>query len=217
MSEHRVELLELARLKGWEGNPKRHATAEIQASLERFGFVKPVVIDERTGVIVAGHGRVETLRRMQQAKLDPPAGIAVRADAWLVPVLRGLSWPDELERNAYILASNKLEESGGWDDPKLAVLLKRQDQRLNGVGWTAEEVEALLGGLNKQYQTGATPREAYENQYTKTEVRSLTFYFTPQELQEVEEQMVRVGCQMETDDRKLIFLEVLRRHENART
>lgn len=53
-------------------NPKRHARSEIQASMQRFSFTEPVLLDERTGRLVAGHGRVETLLEAKQSGLPPP-------------------------------------------------------------------------------------------------------------------------------------------------
>jgi ParB-like chromosome segregation protein Spo0J len=43
-------------------NPKLHDRRGIRASVTRFGFVEPITIDERTGRLVAGHGRLEQLR-----------------------------------------------------------------------------------------------------------------------------------------------------------
>lgn len=54
----RIEALPLGQLKGNPKNPKTHALEIITASIERFGFADAVVVDERTGQLVSGHGRV---------------------------------------------------------------------------------------------------------------------------------------------------------------
>ena len=38
-------------------NPKDHDIGAISRSVNRFGFTAPVIIDERTGYLAAGHGR----------------------------------------------------------------------------------------------------------------------------------------------------------------
>ncbi len=49
-----------------ERNSKDHDVGEISKSVSRFGFVEPLIIDERTGKLVAGHGRLKTLRALEQ-------------------------------------------------------------------------------------------------------------------------------------------------------
>jgi len=105
----------LSKLVGWAGNPKSHDIKAIQASLERFGFVSPVVLDDESGKIIAGHGRVSALRGMKAKKQDPPARVVVAGKDWLVPCLVGVAFADAKEAEAYLLADNRLVELGGWD------------------------------------------------------------------------------------------------------
>jgi DNA modification methylase len=142
----RLEWMPIGQLQAASRNPKQHSP-EIGTSIGRFGYVEPIVLDERTGRIVAGHGRREALMAMRQRGDAPPAGIRAEGDEWFVPVLRGWASRSDAEAEAYLLASNKLTEAGGWDNQMLAELLKdlgAQDA-LDGVGFTAEELEALLG------------------------------------------------------------------------
>ena len=146
---HRLEWMPLGQLQAAARNPKQHS-AEISTSIGRFGYVEPIVVDERTGRIVAGHGRREALLAMRKRGEVPPAGIRAEGDEWLVPVLRGWASRSDAEAEAYLLASNKLTEAGGWDNELLAELLKdlgAQDA-LDGVGFTEAELEALLGQVD---------------------------------------------------------------------
>ena len=145
----RLEWMPVGKLQAATRNPKKHSP-EIGTSIGRFGYVEPIVLDERTGRIVAGHGRREALLAMRARGEAPPAGIRAEGDEWLVPVLRGWASRSDAEAEAYLLASNKLTEAGGWDDQMLAQLLKDlgEQDALDGVGFSEEELEALLGGLD---------------------------------------------------------------------
>jgi DNA modification methylase len=145
----RLEWMPIGTLQSATRNPKQHSP-EIGTSIGRFGYVEPIVLDERTGRIVAGHGRREALLAMRARGEAPPAGIRAEGDEWLVPVLRGWASRSDAEAEAYLLASNKLTEAGGWDNEALAELLKDLGDQgaLDGVGFTQDEVDALLGGLD---------------------------------------------------------------------
>lgn len=151
-SEPKIEYLPVEDLPPHPENPKRHALAEIKASFARFGFVELPVRDETTGTIAAGHGRREALLEMKAAGAEPPKRIRVDDDGrWLVPVVTGIAFKDERELRAYLVASNRLPELGGWSDDALAdVLLKLKGDSaefLDGVGWTEGEIDAFVQSL----------------------------------------------------------------------
>lgn len=132
-------------------NPKRHVTAGIAASIAAYGFNEPPVLDERTGKLVAGHGRIEALALLQAERKPPPARITVKGGDWLVPVLRGIAFRDARDAEAYLLASNRLVELGGWDTAELAPMLdalrKDGDDALASLGWSADEVAKMIAKL----------------------------------------------------------------------
>lgn len=70
----------------------------IARSIEEFGFLNPILIDRDRNVI-AGHGRILAAKKLGMGK---------------VPVLyvEGLT---EEQRQAYVLADNRLTELGGWN------------------------------------------------------------------------------------------------------
>lgn len=155
MSQRRVEMMAVDQLVPATKNPKRHAARELDASLERFGYVEPVVLDERTKRLVAGHGRVDALLARKKAGKEPPAGVAVQGGKWLVPVLRGWKSRTDAEAEAYLVASNRLVEAGGWDDAELARLLRdmpREDFAFTG--FSDRELELLMA------TTGLTAEDA---------------------------------------------------------
>ena len=147
----RIEYMALGELPEAPRNPKLHAIEDIKASMRRFGFVAVPAINEATGRLVAGHGRKEALLAMQAAGETPPARIRVKNKQWLVPVLRGVAFATDAEAEAYLLADNRLTEIGGWDEEVLAKLITELNGvvgGLQGVGYSAKEVEALLASVN---------------------------------------------------------------------
>ena len=128
-------------------NPKHHDIPGIQESLRRFGFVELPVINETTGNAVAGHGRVEALEAMKAAGEPAPARVRVEGGQWLIPVLRGIAFANDSEAEAYLLASNRLGESGGWDRLGVAKILadfKAASVPFEGIGYNSREVERLI-------------------------------------------------------------------------
>lgn len=109
--EARIEYMSLTEIQRANRNPKRHADATIQASIRRFGFVAPLVLDDRTKRLVAGHGRLDALVALRDAGRATPKRILQRSPGtdWLVPVLRGVEFKDEREAEAYLLADNRWE------------------------------------------------------------------------------------------------------------
>jgi hypothetical protein len=133
-------------------NPKTHDIGAIISSLQRFGFVEQPTIDENTGYIVAGHGRGESLAQMMKAKMEAPSHIEIDSDGmWKLPVTRGISFRDEAHVNAYLIASNRLGQLGGWDDNMLAELLQalalEDGDILESTGYDGDDLDMLLRDL----------------------------------------------------------------------
>lgn len=130
----RIVAMPLTDLEGAPVNPKSHHEASIEASITRFGYVEAITLDERTGRLVAGHGRLEDLRRREAAGEPPPDGITAHAKkGWLIPVQRGWASKDDAEAEAYLIASNRTTELGGWDEPgfdEMVARIAEQDRTL---------------------------------------------------------------------------------------
>lgn len=119
-----TEYMALDKLVPHAGNPKAHDVEAIKASIRRFGFTNPLVLDERTGILAAGHGRLIALAEMRESGEEPPLRISTgEGGDWLVPVMRGIAFNSDAERDAYLIADNRLTELGGWDDRSLADML----------------------------------------------------------------------------------------------
>lgn len=133
-----------------EENPKTHDLDEIAASVRRFGFADPVIVDERTGKLAAGHGRLASLSRMRDGGEDAPDGIRVKAGVWHVPRVVGWASRDDDEARAALVALNRTTEVGGWDDRALVDLLgklENLDDGLAGLGYRDDDLQELRARL----------------------------------------------------------------------
>lgn len=143
----RLEWIPVEDLPDDDRNAKTHAQADLDASIARFGFTDPCELDERTGRLVAGHGRKAAVLRRQATGAAPPEGVMVDdAGRWLVPVVRGWASADDAEAAAYLAANNQLTIAGGFDDAALARLLEEAgaaELGLAGTGYSPEELESL--------------------------------------------------------------------------
>jgi len=102
---------------------------KLKRSIEEFGYVEPVIWNERTGNIVGGHQRFKVLVQLGVKEVD-----CVVVDM------------DETKEKALNIALNKV--SGDWDIPLLTELLKDID--LSGfdislTGFDIGEVNTLFG------------------------------------------------------------------------
>ena len=139
-----LQQVALADLQEWPDNPKKHDIDVLRASIRRFGFVAPVIRDETTGRIVAGHGRVEALLRMKEDGEAAPANVAERDGDWVIPVLTGLRFKTEKEAEAYLIADNRLVELGGWDQGTLYDMLAGLEEEARAaIGYLQHDFEAL--------------------------------------------------------------------------
>jgi len=138
-------------------NAKKHRLDELNASMRRFGYTAPPMINEATGTLIAGHGRLDTLMERRRSGQPPPDGVFERDGKWLVPLVRGVSFATDVEALAYIIADNRLTEIGGYDWHllrEMAVDVAASGEGLLGTGFVSvgeieaqmeREVQALLG------------------------------------------------------------------------
>jgi len=187
-----IEYTRLDALEAWPRNPKSHDLPKICASLRRFGFVSPIVIDEGAGRIVAGHGREAACRALRDQGEAPPDRVVLDQDGeWMVPVLRGVSFEDPGEAEAFLVADNRLVELGGWDDTELRAMLEHQRDHIasvaegepgmlqdlySAIGYSQREVEKYLTATAKRDTGGKTPQEKLDG-FLEAEIKQIVLYF----------------------------------------
>lgn len=151
--EARIEYVDLDVLARAKRNPKNHDLPTIRASILRHGFVAPLVENAKTGRLVAGHGRLEAVLAIKAETPDvPPKRVKVVGEKWFLPVVRGVSFPNEQRAEEYLLADNKLVELGGWNNVELAPMLSEIATRgaaaIAALGWQREDIEEILKAVN---------------------------------------------------------------------
>lgn len=128
-----IRTLKAEQLKAAAYNPRRDLQPEdaeygkLRGSIEEFGYVEPIVWNERTGNVVGGHQRLKVLLEKGAAEID-------------VSVV-DLSEKDEKILNVLL---NKVK--GRWDIGKLADLLQELDEAgaMELTGFEDWELQSLL-------------------------------------------------------------------------
>lgn len=105
-------------------------------------------MDETTGFVVAGHGRIGALEALKAAGKECPKGILEDNGEWLVPVVRGLRFKNRREAEAYLLADNQTTIVGGWDTEALGRILMKMNPPLQSLtGFTSFEIKGLVSRI----------------------------------------------------------------------
>lgn len=130
----KIKIMKLSDLKKSEYNPRKNLSPEdksyqdIKNSIENFGFVEPIIWNEKTGNIISGNQRVSVLLDM---------GVD-EAEVSIVNF-------DEVKEKALNIALNKI--SGDWDDEKLNAVLSElsdSDWDIKTLGFNEKELSDLF-------------------------------------------------------------------------
>jgi DNA modification methylase len=135
-----VECVPIETIKLNPKNARTHSRLQrrrIAASIRKFGFVNPIIVDEN-GMVLAGHGR---LYAAQEEGLTH------------VPVIC-LNHLTPLQKRAYLIADNKIAEQAGWDRQMLAVelgelveLLPFEEMDISITGFEVAEFDLLRADM----------------------------------------------------------------------
>src|SRR5258708_27318409 len=104
-----IELWPIDKLIPYARNPRTHTdaqVAQIAASIEEFGFLNPILVDTKAGIL-AGHGRLLAVRKLKLKE---------------VPVII-LDHLTEAQKRAYLIVDNQLALNAGWNDELVRVEL----------------------------------------------------------------------------------------------
>ena len=117
-----------------EYNPRKElkpgdaAYEKLKRSIETFGYVEPIIYNERSGTVVGGHQRLSVLRDLGETEVEC---VIVNMD--------------EEDEKALNIALNKV--NGEWDMEKLTELLAEIDSTeydATLTGFDLDEIEELI-------------------------------------------------------------------------
>jgi hypothetical protein len=137
-TDRRIELIPVARLIASKTNARTHSPQQVRqiaASIKRFGFVVPVLVNGQSEIL-AGHGRVEAAKLLGLKE---------------VPALR-LNHLSAVEQRAFAIADNRLAELAGWDRDTLAIELKgliELDFDIAVTGFKIGEIDLSVAGTDE--------------------------------------------------------------------
>jgi ParB-like chromosome segregation protein Spo0J len=101
MGKLKIEIVGIDEIKESNYNSRIHSEAQVEKianSIEEFGFVNPIIIDDENEII-AGHGRYTAAKYLKLKE---------------IPTIK-LTHLTEDKKRAFIIADNKIALSGEWD------------------------------------------------------------------------------------------------------
>lgn len=113
-----------------------HQVNKIADSIKEFGFLNPVIIDKKQGII-AGHGRVMAAKQLELKE---------------IPTIQA-SHLSEKQKKAYVIADNRLALDAGWNEKALMkelLDLEQQEYDLKLTGFEQSELDKILGNLDAE-------------------------------------------------------------------
>jgi len=148
MEALQISRVALTRIVPDPANARSHNAANldaIEASLRRFGQAEPLVVQAGTLRLIAGHGRLEAMRKLGWTEAD-----VVELEV------------EGIDAAALSIALNRTAELADWDEPALArILAALQDEdALLGTGYTDGEVATLLAAARAAERQGLVDPDA---------------------------------------------------------
>ena len=191
----KLRYIRIDSLQAADINPKRHRLDDLKLSVRRFGMVAPAILNEGTGRLVVGHGRVTAAKALMEAKEEVPSRVQLDDDGmWMVPVIC-VNFSSADEARAYLIADNRMTELGGWDTNELLSELQYLNTigAVQGIGWNDEELNKLLS-YNNQTEEGKPAIMSGEEtrRFLEASVKPLFFHFIGEQYDQVVEALEKI-------------------------
>ena len=133
MAVQRQEVL-ISELSEWKNNSRIHNQRNlltIKNSLQKFGQVKPLIVQKSSMSIIAGNGTFQAMKALGWEK----------ADCFILDI-------DDKTAEAYCITDNRATDQSEWDQKALTDSLKYlseiDEELLNCTGFDATELEKML-------------------------------------------------------------------------
>ncbi len=154
-----IEYINLDDIIEADENPKDHDLGVLYESMKRFGFTDPIMLNEASGKLLAGHGRLQALKLFKDRGEKAPKRIEVEVDIedetiehWFIPVIKGINIENSADAQAYLIADNRITEIGGWKPMELIESLNEvieETGNLDGTGYDLEDIETILRDIER--------------------------------------------------------------------
>lgn len=133
-----IETVPLESLHLDPSNVRTHGARNMDAicaSLKRFGQAEPLVVQQETGRVIGGNGRLQAMNELGWTECE-----VVKLDL------------DDLQAAALGIALNRTGDLAEWDDTGLFKLLEqlKAEDALDGVGYDEDDIDALVAELRAQ-------------------------------------------------------------------
>jgi hypothetical protein len=189
-------------------NARLGDVAGIKASLERFGQVRPILVQNSSAFIVAGNHTFKAAREL----------------GWTHVAVVGIDLPDD-EAMAYMIADNRLGDLATWDDTALAGNLQKlmMAGKLHGTGWSPDQVDDMLSAMDalpevepEEFEgahsvTDDELAHTFRNRSQAGPLRQFVVLYSPEVGEEVEGILTRLGRAWGVTGARDVILEALRR------
>ena len=215
----RVSTMQIASLSPDDANPRKHDARNIEAisqSLLAHGQVEPIVVQQSTGVVIAGNGRVQAMKALGWDECR----------AVLVDI-------DDEEARALSIRLNRTAELAEWDDDVLAQHLAELGEFSKYVatdfGFSESEIEALIksfaeatDGLDKLADEPADepaddedglPPNTQPSDMKASKAQEVRLYLSPEQEQKFHMAIRRLAERWGTDNVTDTVVEALSRQE----
>lgn len=134
-----IEYTTINSIKTNEHNCRTHSPEQVDQiaeSIKVFGFTNPLLVDGN-GKLIAGEGRYWAAKKLKLSS---------------VPVIR-LTHLNETQKQAYLIADNKIALNSGWNVHLLAAeIMKLQDAGfdMDAIGFSDDELKNILSELDDE-------------------------------------------------------------------
>ena len=123
-------------------NAREHGPENLEAivaSLKRFGQAEPLVVQQSSGRVIGGNGRLVAMKKLGWTECD-----VVELDV------------DDLTATSLGIALNRTGDLAGWDETTLVKLLEelRAEDALDGTGYSESDIDDLLADLEQDIDSG---------------------------------------------------------------
>ncbi|HHV39695.1 MAG TPA: ParB N-terminal domain-containing protein [Tepidimicrobium sp.] len=177
----KLDYVPIDSLKPFAGNPRKlteQGLEKIKRSIEEFDFINPVLAQQGTNMIIAGHQRIKAARAV---------GLTEVPVIWLDM--------DDTTAKAYNIADNRLQDEAEWDKHLLGDVFQDIDTGeldLTVTGFDPDEISSLLAA-----DYGPIDLEAYLDELDMSEAIDKPIWATIRTKAENQEVLERVFAVLE--------------------